>query len=153
MLTARSILNTGKRGFTLIELMAVIIILSLTAALGAVRLSSVSNQTALKSAIARWRDLDAKARLHARAGTPITIVLTKNESEMTIQNTQTHEILATATWPDFLSFSLQTDSSENSIPLSRTGTSPDYALLFSTNDQTQRFHCFGLTGFITRDQE
>src|SRR5688572_20250906 len=78
----------GLRAFTLIETLAVIITLSLAAAICSMSLAAGNEQARVRAAAAAWRDLDALARLHAKAGQVVQMILSHEGYVVTLRSNE-----------------------------------------------------------------
>ncbi|MCI0362314.1 MAG: prepilin-type N-terminal cleavage/methylation domain-containing protein [Phycisphaerales bacterium] len=143
------------RAFTLIETLTVLIILSLTAAICSMYLTAGSEQARVRAAAASWQDLDAMARLHARAGHAIQISLDREGHAVTLRSNESNvplrELALPAGWRGALYVNKEpTDA----IVVDRRGRSLDYRAELRPDDASTDpivWTACGLTGWVIDD--
>ncbi len=133
--------------FTLIELLAVIAIASLAAAVATVGLASSSDQAHMQAAAARWRDLDAKARAFARCVGPVVMDLDAEGAVVRVRSAKDRELLSELALPAGTAGRIVVEGSERAL-FDRQGRSADYQVEFGARDNAVRWQVCGLTGWI-----
>lgn len=151
----RQLIPMNGRGLTLIELLAVVVLLGLVMALGAPRLASSAGAAEMTAFEAAWRDLDAKARLLARNGHPmVTLRLMPDQRALVLQRGR-DERVSSAAVPPTMSVELRRGGSESVsvITFDARGCSPDYTVRIGVTDGPlhRSWRAAGLTGWIERD--
>lgn len=142
-----------RAAFTLIELLAVIVIVSLTIGLVTISLAATGERAYLRATVAQWRDLDARARAFARSLGSITMRLDQGSHAVQLHRDQSGELLTTVHLPQDLSATLGSEEPSHTIIFDRLGRSPDYDVkLLAKNNRTIHWHVCGLTGWITEGQ-
>lgn len=141
--------------FTLIELLAVIVIASLVTAMGAISMGGVMRQTQFQRTIAALADLDARARMHARSSGAAMLVMFDSERR---QVTLTRRGLPLEDPVTRLSvvdvpgeIDLQYDmphQRHTAILFDRLGTSIDYAVEVRDAISARRLEFAGLSGDV-----
>ncbi len=137
-----------RGAFTLIELLAVIAIGSLVAAVTTVGLASSSDQARMQAAAARWRGLDAKARAFARCVGPVVMDLDTEEALVRVRSVQDRELLSELALPANSAGRIIINGSPGTVQFDRMGRSTDYQVEFGAHDRTVRWQVCGLTGWI-----
>ena len=140
--------RVASRSFTLIELLAVIVIITLTAGTVTVGLVSANTSAQLQAAVSQWRDLDARARTLSRALGPITMRLEAHHGLVQLSLLDSDERLAKITLPWNVSARLAIDRPTDTIVFDRLGRSPDYDVRLTLEDRVIAWHVCGLTGYI-----
>ncbi len=138
-----------SRSFTLIELLAVIVIISLTTGIAVVSIATTSESAQLHATVARWRDLDARARIFARSLGPVTMRLKRESQALQLRQDSSGELLAQLHLPEDLGLHLTSEDPSHAIVFDRLGHSPDYDVKLLTRNRTIHWHVCGLTGCIT----
>lgn len=139
-----------RDAFTLVEMLAVVVLLGLAASLGAVGLASADSHARFERAVAIALDADAQARLLARGGAPVRMVLEPDErgSDILIvkSDSRVRELSLPhgvhVAWIDPESGALLSE-----IRYDTLGQSPEYLLRASDGDRTQVWRITGLTGW------
>ena len=140
--------RVASRSFTLIELLAVIVIITLTAGTVSVGLVSANTSAQLQTAVSQWRDLDARARTLSRTLGPIIMRLEARRSLVQLSLLGSDERLAEITLPKNVSARLATDRPTATIIFDRLGRSPDYDVRLTLENRVIAWHVCGLTGYI-----
>ena len=147
-LTRRCPSHGCRPAFTLIELLAVIVIVSLVAGIATVGLASASESAQLHAAAAEWRDLDGRARLFGRSLGPVAMSLNSERSAVMLHVTDSKELLSEVTLPDGTSGQIQTRTPNKTIAFDRLGRSVDYDVELRTGERVIQWRVYGLTGLI-----
>ena len=142
----------GGGGFTLIELLAVIVIVSMIAGVTTISLASASDSAQLNATIARWRDLDARARLFARSLGPVTMRLDRESRSLRLYYDGLAELLSHLTLPRGTNAQIVAQRPTDVVNFDRLGRSADYEVEVSISERTVHWHVCGLTGWITENQ-
>jgi prepilin-type N-terminal cleavage/methylation domain-containing protein len=141
-----------RGGFTLFEMLAVIVIMSLVAAALTVSLAAADDQAASLNAMSQCRDLDARARQAALTqGEPAVIRLVDEQGALILEVGAAR--LAHAEMPPGVKVHLQRDRAVGEIVFDRAGRSPDYRVTLQQDDRlrVRGWRVCGLTGFIIED--
>lgn len=150
--SGRTTRRPRTQGLTLLELLAVLVLLALTFSVAGVRLAATSAHAQLQAAASRLRDLDAYTRLLARSGEPAFLQLDGAEHFVRVQAIRSTELLAGAAIPEGVSVEIRTSSGDEAITFDRLGRSPDYRVAMNAGETTLRWHVYGLTGYVRRDE-
>ncbi|NND02016.1 MAG: prepilin-type N-terminal cleavage/methylation domain-containing protein [Acidimicrobiia bacterium] len=152
--TAR--LAGARLGFTLIELLAVIVILSLTLGVGITSLATIDNAARFQRARTSILDLDARARLIARRGTPVEIDIQRADGTWTarVRRIETGETLASFAEHGSIEAELITLAQPQDgvrVPFDARGRCPDYSVRLQHRDHAEEWAINGLTGWVRED--
>ncbi len=150
--TNSALTTSGGRGFTLIELLAVIVIVSMIAGVTSISLASASDSAQLNATIARWRDLDARARLFARSLGPVTMRLDRQSHTVQLYCDESAELAAQLKLPHGAKARVVAEQPTDVVNFDRLGHSADYDVDVSINERTVHWHVCGLTGWITESR-
>ena len=137
------------RAFTLIELLAVIVIVTLTTGIVTVGLVSANTGAQLQATVSQWRDLDARARTLGRALGPVTMRYQVQRPLVQLSLLDSGERLAEITLPRKVSARLATDRPTDTIVFDRLGRTLDYDVTLTLENRITAWHVCGLTGYIT----
>ena len=144
-----------KTAFTLIELLAVLVLMALLAAVVGFSLSGARNLASRAEVIDRIRAFDTNARAAAEhSPSPLSLVFNLSNRRVVVQDDgRQHSIGSTLVLPDTFAIGEvrvlgQTITNGSiAVPLSRRGTSPSYAFsVIGMSDNKERFLVIGLTG-------
>lgn len=138
-----------QSAFTLIEVLAVIVIISLVVGVATVGLAAASDSARLRAAAAHWRDLDARARLFGRSLGPVVMSVGDQGNAVTLHSVESNERLTAVVLPDGVWGRLRVDPRTQSIVFDRLGRSVDYDVEVRTAQRVIQWRVFGLTGLIT----
>ena len=141
--------RTASRSFTLIELLAVIVIITLTAGTVSVGLVSANTSAQLQTAVSQWRDLDARARTLSRALGPVTMRYQVQRTLVQLSILESGELLAEITLPRNVSARVVTEGPTDTVIFDRLGRSLDYNVTLTLDNSIIAWHVCGLTGYIT----
>ena len=142
----------GRSAFTLIEVLAVIVIVSMVAGLATFGLAAASDSARLRAAAAQWRDLDARARLFSRSLGPVVMSFEDPSNAVTLYSVESNERLTAVVLPDGVWGRLRVDPPTESIVFDRLGRSVDYDVEVRTAQRLIQWRVFGLTGLITESK-
>ncbi len=137
-----------RPAFTLIELLAVIVIVSLVAGIATVGLASASQIAQLHAAAADWRDLDGRARLFGRSLGPVVMSLNSERNAVMLHAPDSKELLSVVTLPDGTAGQIETRTPNKMIAFDRLGRSVDYDVELRSGERVIRWRVYGLTGLI-----
>ncbi len=134
--------------FTLIELLAVIVIVSLVAGIATVGLASASESAQLHATAAECRDLDGRARLFSRSLGQVVMSLNSERNSVMLHVTDSKELLSEVTLPDGASGQIHVGTPNKTIAFDRLGRSVDYEVQLQAGEHLIRWRVYGLTGLI-----
>lgn len=141
------------RSFTLIETLAVIVVLSLIAGTAIVQLSAVNDGMLIESIASQIRDLDAKARLLSRTGEACQLSFNADSHSLILHGSSSAEAIASVHWPQHLRVEMQTDTDVATvIEFDRFGRSIDYTILLATDASVRTWRVAGLAGYFTAQE-
>jgi type II secretory pathway pseudopilin PulG len=138
---------------TLIETLAVIVIISLVAGATIVNLSAASARAELRCTMATIRDMDARARLMGRSGNSVVLTPTEQRDGLLLVTERENELLSTVPMPSGVRVRLQIDGGEAAVQFDAVGRSVDYELLLEQQDSVRILRVCGLTGLIREAEE
>jgi len=147
-------LTTGRPqdpGFTLLELLAVVVLMTLTFSVTGVRLAATSTRAKLQTTASRLRDLDAHTRLLARSGEPAALRQDATRHYVNVRAIRANELLATVALPAEVMVQVRTSSGDETITFDRQGHSKDYRVTVQAGETVLRWQVYGLTGYIRTD--
>jgi prepilin-type N-terminal cleavage/methylation domain-containing protein len=140
-----------KLGFTLIEMLAVIVLISTIAAIGSVSLVAGGEQARLHEAIAHLKSMDATGRLLGRSGSPTVLVVNDSHAEFLLKDSQDN-VRDLATLPRGWTGVLESaEERQIKVEFDTIGRSCDYSiqLRHDTNQRVVALQVCGLTGWVT----
>lgn len=136
------------RAFTLLECMAAVVLLALTAATVAVRVAPSVESARRDDARSIVLDADARARLLAARGSATTLVIADGRILIRVGGDESPVV---DRWlPDGVTASLLTPDSRQPVPelrIDRLGQSPDYILAVESAGGRSETLVAGLTGY------
>lgn len=134
-------------GMTLLELLAVLVVLSLLAAYGASGLARMHEHSDARTVAAALRDLDARGRLAAQSGRVCRLDVA-SDGLLRLLLHPTDDVIAEVTLPGRAVVSLHRSSGEatTTIEFDRTGCSIDYRVVVRRGDHMETWSVSGLTG-------
>ena len=136
------------RGFTLIEVLAVVTVLSLVAAVSVSSLGNASESMQFQRVGARLRDLDVRGRLYARRHEAVRLVVTEDGSGVAVRPLDSDDTILEFEWPPSLSVTLATTPPDEDLVIDRRGCSPDYQVSMTDGARTRAWTVLGMTGSI-----
>lgn len=137
------------RAFTLIETLAVIVLLALIGTMIGTGLVHADDSGRFSATVAMIRDTDGLARMHARtAGRAVVMRLLSDPARLQLAQYE-DEPLAERAVPK----RIQVQISANNIVFDRSGRSIDYIVEISAGELRRRLEIRGLTGWITELRE
>lgn len=135
--------------FTLIEVLAVIVIISMVAGVATIGLAAASESARLRAAAAQWRDLDARARLFSRSLGPVVMSVGDQSNAVTLQSVESNELLTAVVLSDGVWGRFGADPPTESVVFDRLGRSVDYDVEVRTAQRVIHWRVWGLTGLFT----
>ncbi len=139
----------ARSAFTLVETLAVIVIISMVAGIATVGLAAASDSARLRAAAAQWRDLDARARLFSRSLGPVVMSFEDQSNAVTLHSVGSNELLTAVVLPAEVFGRFRVASPTESIVFDRLGRSVDYDVEVRTNQRVIHWRVWGLTGLIS----
>ena len=141
----------GAGGFTLLEVLAVVVILSLVASAAMMGLSSANDEAVMRAARSVLQELDAKTRLYSRAGHRVSLRVGESGAiEVREHGSDRNRIAFTAVSAQIQLTLQEVDSGETVIQFDRLGRSPDYRVVLQSAAGMERWHVCGLTGWFSK---
>ncbi len=143
-------------GFTVLELLAVVSLLSLAMALGATRLGVATDQAHLSRALADLLEMDARARLLGRSGGAVCLSLGSDPARLVLVCARAGDILQATALPRDVLVRLTDPLSREAldkIRFDRAGRSCDYWVEVRLGDAQERRTVAGLTGLVAKGAE
>ncbi len=146
------------RGFTLIEMLAVVTILAIATGVLAMGVGSRSADARLRETMAAWQDLDARARLFARSvrageesgARQVTLTVSADANEATLVDLVTGDRLSRFSLPNGVLARIDVEP-RGVVRYDRLGRCADYTVELTGEARSIRFTVEGLTGRITED--
>ena len=140
-----------RSGFTLIEVLAVVVLLAVISTLSIAGLSSTSAGASLMRLKAECRNLDAHARLAAQSsGKPMTIQHKQDANLIELLEDTDSERLSIVSWPAALTLRMEIGGvPASTVVLDRLGRSPDYSFIILRDQHESRLDIAGLTGAVS----
>lgn len=138
-----------RGGLTLIETLAVVVLLGITAATTLTHLSGATDSARLREAGAIVRDADARARLLAQSEGPLFLELDADRGAVSVRDPGGRVLLARE-----LPARVRVEAvDENSQPIEQIvidarGRSGDYTIVATLGDRRDAWRVAGLTGWI-----
>ena len=132
----------------MLELLAVVVLISLVFSVAGVRLAATSTHAKLHAATARLRDLDAHARLVARSGEPTVLRLDVQQHRMRVHSIRSSELVSSMQLPEEISAEIMTSSGQEAIVFDRLGRSQEYRVTLRAGETVITWEVYGLTGYM-----
>ncbi len=150
--SARPVSARTRAGFTLLEMLAVVAILGLSAAALAPSLAGTSYRGTAYSARAALLELDAQARIHSRSQGPVELVAA--EHDVTLKDLRTGRVVRTLELDVGVRLELGVEAEAPRLVFDSRGCSPDYRihLKFGGLDE-ESWRVLGLTGWAVKEDE
>jgi prepilin-type N-terminal cleavage/methylation domain-containing protein len=153
MLSARHInsgrFSGGTRGLTLVEVLATTVLLGLVASLLATSFGDASQVAKTRALVRALVDLDARARLAARAGSDVSIALdTTGRRAVAVRRIEA-DVLSEVVWPEGTTVELRAPSASpvKAVHFDANGTSVDYVVVVHSQSRDARIDVSGITGW------
>ncbi|MBI4881780.1 MAG: prepilin-type N-terminal cleavage/methylation domain-containing protein [Planctomycetes bacterium] len=145
--------RSNASGFTVIELLAVVSLLSLAMVLGATRLGRATDEARFSRALADVLELDARARLLARSGGAVSLQVGDDRARLVLSRARGGALLGSTTLPRDVTVRL-TDPATGKmlaeVRFDRAGRSPDYDVEVALEERRVRRSVAGLSGLVAR---
>ena len=149
------------KGFTLIEVLAVVTLLSMVAGFGVWSLAAANERAQIDGTAGRLQQLDRRARLAARTNGPTLFMYDTASHTIRIERIADQKRIAVHRLPDNTTISIKVVNPENgnrrmvkTIDFDRVGRSADYEGTIERNNASRHWRTNGLTGWISdHDQE
>lgn len=146
----------NRRAITLLEMLAVIVLVALIAGTSVVGLGGIEHGASTQRAAAQLQGLDAQARLLAQVEKRM-VVLSLNAQRDTaslqlFDTTGASTVVTSIMMPAGVSVRLD-DGQVASIVFDRAGCSRDYSCHLQHDDARAAWHVAGLTGLITNARD
>jgi prepilin-type N-terminal cleavage/methylation domain-containing protein len=138
--------------FTLIELLAVIVIVSMVAGTATVGLAATSEWVQLHAAAAQWRDLDARGRLLGRSLGSVVMSLDEGGDEIRLVEVRSDEVLSSVLLPRGVTGRIHAPKASQSVVFDHLGRTIDYQVELRSNDRVVGWQVHGMTGLMTEDE-
>ena len=140
--------DAPRRGFTLLEVLAVVILFSLVASVLTVHLAAASESATFRAAASRLRDMDARARLFARTSGPLVLSLQDQGRSLLLSQVDTGASLLRVDLGEGAAVEIETDPPRRWILFDRSGRSVDYELALASGEREARWQVAGTTGWM-----
>ena len=137
-----------SRGLTLIELLAVIVILTLVFATATVGVTGGTDAAKLREAAGLWRDLDRRARVMALDVGTVTVRLDAAAGRLDVTCGGAEPARAGALLPDGVACVLTTTTGDGVLVYDGLGQSGDYEIRLVCGERASAWSVSGLTGFV-----
>jgi len=139
-------------GFTLLEVLAVVVILSVAASVTLVGLSSAGDEVAMRGTRSSLKELDAKARLYARTGQGAVLRVDDSGAIEVLALGPEGGRIARAFINPQIQVTLEViDSAEPGIRFDRLGKSPDYGVVLESATRKESWHVCGSSGWFSKE--
>ena len=135
------------RAFTLIEVLAVVVLVATAAGVLGVSLARTDAAAEGRRAEGTLKDLDRRARLAATRDGPVRLTLTRTANRTTVRLVGASTTLAEATFRASAYLSIE-DAETDAVRYSSGGRSPDFRVRIEHAERTAGFDVAGLTGWV-----
>ena len=138
----------APRGFTLLELLLVVILLGLTVTAVAPQLAAADATGQRLRFTRELRDLDARARVLARTLGPVTLGVAGDGARVLLLDAKTGAVQTAVTVPDAMHVVVRevADGRPGVVHFNAAGQAADYEVLVVVGEVTQRRRVSGITG-------
>lgn len=143
---------SSGRGFTLIETLAMVVIMTLAASILAVSVSGISDASKRNEARAICQDFDRRARILARLQGEVHVLAAEDGTKLVMSEDDLGQVvIASEQLPRGLTFEIERELSEGpSLAIDSSGASQDYqGYLRNADVIVDQWSVQGLTGQIT----
>ncbi len=140
--------RSSSRGFTLLEVLAVVVLLSMVAGTLTVHVGSVSDSARFRAAGARILDFDASARLFARSEGPVLLAVGVEGRGLTLSQVHTGEPLLRLDLGESASVVLAVEPRQSWVLIDRLGRSVDYEIKLTSGERSSHWKIAGVSGWI-----
>ena len=145
--------RASSRGFTLLEVLGVVVLLSMVAGTLTVHVASVSDAARFRAAGARLVDFDARARLFARSEGPVLLAVGDGGRELTLSQVHTGERLLRVDLGERASVALEVEPRQSWVLIDKLGRSVDYELELTSGERRSRWRISGASGWVEAVEE
>lgn len=140
-----------RRALTLIETLAVVLLVGVVTAAVGVGMGRMGDDAAMRAFAARWNELDARARLLAQTTEVGVLRLEFDAERRAVFVHHLGDAILTADVPQEMNIMLFLEGAETTlITFDRAGRTPDYELRLSSAERSMSWHIHGLTGAMQR---
>lgn len=140
------------RAFTLVEVLAVIVIMAIIAASLAASLGGASDQAQFMQVLADLRDLDARGRMFARTSEGAAeLAIDADARRIRLSGAGSDDVVAQRSWPGGVSVTFSADRPVTSVIFDRAGRSIDYSVRITADSSRATLRFCGLTGWATTE--
>lgn len=137
-----------RRGFTLIEVLVTIVLVSMVTALGVGLLSGSSTAADVIRIEAAVLDADRRARLAARTSGPVDVAFDQRRMALVLVRVGSGERVGQIDLPDGCRVELRTSGGERSPRFGRDGRTRDYLVTIRYRNAAGTSRICGATGLI-----
>lgn len=145
-----------QRGFTLIEVLAVVAIAALVVTLATTNLHAVAESTELIRTKAEMAHMDARGRMHARTSGETVLLEVEaggaGARGARLIGQRSGTLLATVRIPEAIGLTVELPRDARGIVFDRRGLSADYALVLHDSSRRVRVAVVGLTGEVIESE-
>lgn len=143
-----------RRALTLLELLAILMILSISAGAVIIRLGPVQENVVLQSAAHALQDLDGRARLLAARGERVAMELDSERSRVRLIAIDSGEMLSREALPAGTSIRARAADTSDVVEVvfDRSGRSLDYRMMIQRGERTISWRVRGATGSIVQEE-
>jgi len=138
----------SRSGFTLIEVLAVVVLLGLTAVTLAPSLGPTRELFEARAIREQLRDLDARARLLARTSGPVALAVTHGGHRVLLLETPSGRTVEQVDLGRDRELRLYAPESVSSIPFTSAGCSPDYQVVLREGREKDAWKVSGESGWV-----
>ena len=140
--------------FTLIELLAVIVIISLIAGITMANLAATDDDATLRAAVAAVRDLDQRARIFSQTGEHVTLAPSRTRDALLLKTSRDSETVAAAQMPRGITVHLDLPRTRReTVRFDSFGRSGDYRVVLRRGMDTLVWRVHGLTGVLAEEPQ
>jgi len=140
----------SRAGFTLLEMLAVVAILGLAAAVLAPSLAGSTQSGTGRAARAALLELDARARIHSRTHGPVELVA--GAGRVTLNDLRTGREVAALDLDAGVQVNFELEGDSRHLVFDNRGCSPDYAIHLRAGDlEEESWRVLGLTGWAVKE--
>jgi type II secretory pathway pseudopilin PulG len=134
---------------TLVEMLAVVVIVTLIATTVSVSLAAADSSAQFLKALSTVRGTNYRARIHARTAGEV-VVMTVNAGRL--RCSMAGEVIMDHQLPPDLNVEMVTDAGGNGITIDRQGRSDDYQVIIGSGNRQRQWQVCGLTGLVVETE-
>ena len=148
-----------RRGLTLLEVLAVVVIASIASVVLLTSLASADRHAGILEAMSRWQDMDRRGRMFAHSESRAMILRIDHEDRaLSLRPTNANDnsaALSKFELPSGLAIAFVDDERKPlpHVEMDRVGRSIDYTAIFTMDSRLIHRHVCGLTGWVLRKDE